>query len=221
METAIMKLEDISPADYNPRKTLKPGDQEYESLKNSLDRFGLAEPLIYNKRTGTLISGHQRLNVLKDSGAKEAEVVLVDLDEQQEKLLNIAMNKIEGDWDYKKLETLFSDISADDIKFTGFTEDELSNLFDFDSEEFDESETEDEEDTSDEQEDSEDGQPQSESDPSPKEFDIFLSFPTKELAEKWLKDRGIDLEYQGTARNITIRMEGLDYGTGNQNHGAE
>ena len=130
------------------------------------------------------------------------------------------MNKIEGDWDYKKLETLFSDISADDIKFTGFTEDELSNLFDFDSEEFDESETEDEEDTSDEQEDSEDGQPQSESDPSPKEFDIFLSFPTKELAEKWLKDRGIDLEYQGTARNITIRMEGLDYGTGNQNHGA-
>lgn len=220
METAIMKLEDISPADYNPRKTLKPGDQEYESLKNSLDRFGLAEPLIYNKRTGTLISGHQRLNVLKDSGAKEAEVVLVDLDEQQEKLLNIAMNKIEGDWDYKKLETLFSDISADDIKFTGFTEDELSNLFDFDSEEFDESETEDEEDTSDEQEDSEDGQPQSESDPSPKEFDIFLSFPTKELAEKWLKDRGIDLEYQGTARNITIRMEGLDYGTGNQNHGA-
>ena len=220
METAIMKLEDISPADYNPRKTLKPGDQEYEALKNSLDRFGLAEPLIYNKRTGTLISGHQRLNVLKDSGAKEAEVVLVDLDEQQEKLLNIAMNKIEGDWDYKKLETLFSDISADDIKFTGFTEDELSNLFDFDSEEFDESETEDEEDTSDEQEDSEDGQPQSESDPSPKEFDIFLSFPTKELAEKWLKDRGIDLEYQGTARNITIRMEGLDYGTGNQNHGA-
>ena len=107
METAIMKLEDISPADYNPRKTLKPGDQEYEALKNSLDRFGLAEPLIYNKRTGTLISGHQRLNVLKDSGAQEAEVVLVDLDEQQEKLLNIAMNKIEGDWDYKKLETLF------------------------------------------------------------------------------------------------------------------
>ncbi len=221
METAIMKLEDISPADYNPRKTLKPGDQEYEALKNSLDRFGLAEPLIYNKRTGTLISGHQRLNVLKDSGAQEAEVVLVDLDEQQEKLLNIAMNKIEGDWDYKKLETLFSDISAEDIQFTGFTEDELNNLFSFDSEEFDESETEDEEDTSEGQEDSEDGEPQAESNPAPKEFDIFLSFPTKELAEKWLKDRGIDLEYQGTARNITIRMEGLDYGTGNQNHGAE
>ena len=77
METAIMKLEDISPADYNPRKTLKPGDQEYESLKNSLDRFGLAEPLIYNKRTGTLISGHQRLMSLKTVERKKQKSSLL------------------------------------------------------------------------------------------------------------------------------------------------
>ena len=54
-----------------------------------------------------------------------------------------------------------------------------------------------------------------EQEPPRRDFNIFLSFPTKEIAEKWLKDRGIDLEYIGMNRNITIRMEGLDYGAGN------
>ena len=114
MKTAIMKLKDIRPAAYNPRVTLKPGDAEYEALKNSLERFGVAEPLIVNETTGNLVSGHQRLNVLKASGAQEVEVVLVEMDEEQEKLLNIAMNKIDGEWDYKKLEALFDEISADE-----------------------------------------------------------------------------------------------------------
>ena len=96
MKTAIMKLTEITPAEYNPRKTLKPGDTEYEALKNSLERFGVAEPLIVNEATGNLVSGHQRLNVLLEMGVEEVEVVLVKLDEDQEKLLNIAMNKIEG-----------------------------------------------------------------------------------------------------------------------------
>lgn len=215
MNTAIMKLKDITPAAYNPRKTLKPGDAEYEALKNSLDRFGLAEPLVLNKTTGNLVSGHQRLNVLKASGATEAEVVIVELDEEQEQLLNIAMNKIDGDWDYKKLEALFTDISADDIKFTGFTEDELSNLFDSDMPDWDNTdESAGEDDSKDEE--TEEEQPETPEKPQVlKDFNIFLSFPTKELAEKWLKDRGVELEYTGTARNITIRMEGLDYGSGN------
>lgn len=128
MKTAIMKLAEITPAEYNPRKRLEPGDKEYEALKNSLERFGVAEPLVVNETTGKLVSGHQRLNVLLEMGVEEVEVVLVELDEEQEKLLNIAMNKIEGDWDYKKLEALFSEISAADIKFTGFSEGELQNL---------------------------------------------------------------------------------------------
>ena len=102
MKTATMKLSEITPAEYNPRKKLKPGDTEYEALKNSLERFGVAEPLIVNETTGKLVSGHQRLNVLLEMGTEEVEVVLVQLDEEQEKLLNIAMNKIEGDWDYGK-----------------------------------------------------------------------------------------------------------------------
>lgn len=213
MKTAVMKLKDIRPAAYNPRVTLKPGDKDYEALKNSLERFGVAEPLIVNETTGNLVAGHQRLNVLKASGATEVEVVLVEMDEDKEKLLNIALNKIDGEWDYKKLEAMFEEIEAEDIKFTGFSQEELDNLFDEGLPDWDDTG----EDTEGHDNDEED-EPETETPEKPaalKEFNIFLSFPTKEAAEKWLKDRGIDLEYQGTARNITIRMEGLDYGTGN------
>lgn len=214
METAIMKLNDIYLAEYNPRKTLKPGDTEYEALKNSLERFGLAEPLIVNKVTERLISGHQRLNVLKASGIKEAEVVLVELNEDQEKLLNIALNKIDGDWDYKKLEVLFEDIKADDIKFTGFTPEELKNLFDSDFSDLEGDEEKKSQDVGDKDKNNKNLDIPEQSSML-KEFNIFLSFPTKELAEKWLKDREINLGYSGTTRNITIRMEGLAYGAGN------
>ena len=161
------------------------------------------------------MAGHQRLNVLKASGATEVEVVLVEMDGDKEKLLNIALNKIDGEWDYKKLEAMFEEIEADDIKFTGFSQEELDNLFDGGLPDWDDTG----EDTEEQEKDKGDeGDTEAETPEKPatlKEFNIFLSFPTKEAAEKWLKDRGIDLEYQGTARNITIRMEGLDYGTGN------
>lgn len=216
MKTAIMKLAEITPAEYNPRKRLEPGDKEYDALKNSLERFGVAEPLVVNERTGKLVSGHQRLNVLLEMGVGEVEVVLVELDEEQEKLLNIAMNKIEGDWDYKKLEALFSEISAEDIKFTGFSEEEVQNLFDDGGgdPDFGDDESEEDGDAEEEDDDQEREEP-AEKEPPQRDFTIFLSFPAKEKAEKWLKDRGVDLEFEGTARNITIRMEGLDYGAGN------
>ena len=213
MQTAIMKLKDIRPAAYNPRVVLKPGDAEWEALQNSLGKFGLVEPLVVNKTTGNLVSGHQRLNVLKTSGAEEAEVVIIEVDEEQEKLLNIALNKIDGDWDYKKLEALFDEFDADDIKFTGFTPDELYNLFDSDLPEEEYDEDEDNEPAA-EEKDSKEADPENPPEIL-KEFHVFLSFPTKDLAEKWLKDRGVEAEYQGMARNITIRMEGIEYGTGN------
>lgn len=215
MKTAVIKLKDIHPAAYNPRVTLKPGDKDYEALKNSLERFGVAEPLIVNETTGNLVAGHQRLNVLKASGVTEVEVVLVEMGEDKEKLLNIALNKIDGEWDYKKLEAMFEEIEADDIKFTGFSQEELDNLFDGGLPNWDDTGEEAEEQGKDGEDKDE---PEAETPEKPaalKEFNIFLSFPTKEAAEKWLKDRDIDLEYQGTARNITIKMEGLDYGTGN------
>lgn len=207
MTVETMKLKDLHPADYNPRVELKPGDAEYEALSGSIERFGLVEPLVFNKRTGTLVSGHQRLNVLKAQGKTEAEVVIIDTDEEHEKLANVAINKIEGDWDYQKLQELFEEIDTEDIRFTGYTEEEINNLFDMDLPTFDE--------TGEKPDDSTEKEKDPEQPEKPevlKEFNIFLSFPTKELAEKWMQDRGVYMSYEGTARNITIRMEGLDYG---------
>lgn len=90
MEFAKKKLTDLIPATYNPRKDLKPGDPEYEKLKRSLDEFGYVEPIIWNKRTGNVVGGHQRLKVLKADGIKEVDCVVIDFDEEKEKALNVA-----------------------------------------------------------------------------------------------------------------------------------
>lgn len=104
MNIKVMKLSELNPAKYNPRKALKPGDKEFEKLKNSIESFGYVELIVVNTRTGnTVISGHQRLSVLKYLGKEEAECVLVDMDADSEKALNIAMNKVSGEWDEVKL----------------------------------------------------------------------------------------------------------------------
>lgn len=132
MNINIVNIDTLVPAEYNPRVELKPGMPEYEKLKNSIQEFGYVEPVIVNDRTGKIVGGHQRINVLKDLGYKEIEVVHVDLDEAHEKALNIALNKISGSWDAEKLEDLLRDINLEtdlDIKFTGFDESELDTLF--------------------------------------------------------------------------------------------
>ena len=122
---------DLIPADYNPRKDLKPGDPEYDKLKRSMEQFGYVEPVIWNKTTGRVVGGHQRLKVLMDMGVTEVECVVVELDEEREKALNIALNKISGDWDKDKLMLLISDLQgADfDVSLTGFDPAEIDDLF--------------------------------------------------------------------------------------------
>jgi len=88
----------LNPAAYNPRKDLKPGDKEYEKLKRSIAEFGYVEPIIWNKTTGNVVGGHQRLKVLLDLGQTEIDCVIVELDDKREKALNLALNKIQGDW---------------------------------------------------------------------------------------------------------------------------
>ena len=122
---------DLLPADYNPRKDLKPGDAEYEKLKRSIEQFGYVEPVIWNKTTGRVVGGHQRLKVLMDMGITEVECVVVEMDESQEKALNIALNKISGEWDKDKLALLIADLQgADfDVSLTGFEPAEIDDLF--------------------------------------------------------------------------------------------
>lgn len=122
---------DLLPAEYNPRKDLKAGDAEYEKLKRSIEQFGYVEPVIWNKITSRVVGGHQRLKVLIDMGISEVECVIVEMDEDKEKALNIALNKISGDWDKDKLALLISDLQgADfDVSLTGFDPAELDDLF--------------------------------------------------------------------------------------------
>ncbi|MDR2024290.1 MAG: DNA modification methylase [Hungatella sp.] len=131
MELAKKNVTDLLPADYNPRKDLKPGDAEYEKLKRSLEQFGYVEPVIWNKATGRVVGGHQRLKVLIDMGIIEVDCVVVEMDEEKEKALNIALNKISSDWDKDKLALLISDLQgADfDVSLTGFDLEEIDDLF--------------------------------------------------------------------------------------------
>ena len=122
---------ELKAAEYNPRKDLQPGDVEYEKLKRSIQEFGYVEPVIWNKRTGIVVGGHQRLKVMKDLGYTEVDCVVVDLDEAKEKALNIALNKISGEWDNDLLASLLKDLggSGYDITLTGFDLAEAQELF--------------------------------------------------------------------------------------------
>lgn len=132
MKIQMMKLCDLNPAAYNPRKALKPGDPEFEKLKHSIESFGYVELIVVNEsNNNTVISGHQRLSVMKHLGMEEAECIVVALSPEQEKALNVAMNKVSGDWDKDKLALVIADLQgADfDVSLTGFDQAEIDDLF--------------------------------------------------------------------------------------------
>ena len=122
-------LSDLHPAEYNPRVALAPEDEEYKRIKRSIETYGHVDPIIINS-DGTIIGGHQRYNVLLDLGYDTAHVVIVDLDKNAEKALNVALNKISGEWDDEKLCDLLQDLdlSGYDFSLTGFTRSELDGL---------------------------------------------------------------------------------------------
>lgn len=127
MEIRRMKIADLHRAAYNPRVDLQPGDEEYETIKKSVSTYGLVQPIVWNERSGTVISGHQRLTVLEDMGETEADVSVVDLSDIQEKQLNIAMNKVTGEWDDRKLSDILTEL-GDEAPDTGFTLPEIDVL---------------------------------------------------------------------------------------------
>ncbi|TKJ33061.1 MAG: DNA modification methylase [Planctomycetes bacterium B3_Pla] len=121
----------VTPAFYNPRRDLKPDDKEYTQLVKSMDEFGCVQLLVWNKRTGNLVGGHQRFKVLLAQGAKEVEVSVVDLPLEKEKALNVALNKISGDWDKAKLAELIDELVKTpqiDIESVGFDLPEAEQL---------------------------------------------------------------------------------------------
>jgi DNA modification methylase len=100
MKIELKKLSDLKPAPYNPRQS---NAEQEKQLKSSLEKFGVVEPIIFNKQTGFIVGGHFRIRELKKLGYKEIECVIVDLNEADEKELNIRLNANTGSWDWDEL----------------------------------------------------------------------------------------------------------------------
>ena len=143
MEIEHIKITDLKPAEYNPRRI---SDEDYQKLKNSISTFGLVDPIIVNLKNMHIVGGHQRYDVLLDQSMEDndfvAELPMIRLgdvgfvftdtslsieDDAHEKALNLALNKISGEWDELKLQPLLEELelSPIDIELTGFSEPEL------------------------------------------------------------------------------------------------
>ena len=108
-----IKIKDVKKAEYNPRQIDK---TNFTRLKKSLKEFGCVKPLVINLQTGLLVSGHQTLDAAKDLGWDELPYYEVDLDPKKEKILNVALNKLnEGGWDYDKLNGLLEEVRDMDV----------------------------------------------------------------------------------------------------------
>lgn len=125
VESARMALAELAPADYNPRRI---SDRAMKGLRASLERFGELGGIVYNKRTGRLVGGHQRVKALLALGETHADVRVVDLPVSEEKAANLALNHpgIGGEWDdallavvldevKRDLPTAFDELQLDDI----------------------------------------------------------------------------------------------------------
>lgn len=128
-----LPLSQLKPAPYNPRPKLKPGDPAWEKLSRSLDEFDLVQPIVWNQRTGHVVSGHQRLEILRTNGRTEVECVVVDLPLPREKALNVTLNNAEvaADWDPDKLVHLLDELHSlpdFDATLTGFDAAQLGDL---------------------------------------------------------------------------------------------
>ena len=132
MEVKTCRICDLNEADYNPRITLVETDEEYQKLQRSISEFGYITPIIVNEKNNTVIGGHQRLNVLKALGYSEIECVFVTMNETDEKLLNIALNKIDGKWDFGELGNILKEMQDNDVDttLTGFSVAEISSIID-------------------------------------------------------------------------------------------
>jgi len=121
----------LNPAKYNPRKDLQPGDPEYEKLLHSVEEFGYVEPIIWNEATGNIVGGHQRFKVLKQLGVTEIDCVVLNLDEIREKALNIALNKIQGEFDVPKLVELLKYLESTGfyVNITGYDAPDIDKMY--------------------------------------------------------------------------------------------
>ena len=128
MEIVKVGINELISPEYNPRQIT---DEEMEKLKNSINEFGYVAPIIVNKHNNHIVGGNQRYEALKSLGYTDVDVIFVDEpDIQREKALNIALNKISGDWDTVKLKEILINLNENDfdLSLTGFEKIELTDL---------------------------------------------------------------------------------------------
>ena len=143
-----------------------------------------------------VVGGHQRLAVLRYLKRKKAIVSVVDMDEQQEKLLNLALNKAKGEWDTQKLEKLLDDMDTEDIQLSGFNMDEVAVLL------------EDSEGLEDDLDGllGEDGEDYSEVSYYGASWLVTVKFDTIEAAREWAKQEGLGVNIKDGTASTVCRM---------------
>lgn len=130
----VVSVDKLVPNPKNPRIPLIQGMPLYERLRESIEKFDYVDPIIWNKTTGMIVSGHQRFQVMKDI-AKEngepfdkVEVMQVEMSEREQDIFMVAVNKLTGIWDKEKLKALFEELEEQDLPLTGFEDWEIEAL---------------------------------------------------------------------------------------------
>ena len=116
-------------AEYNPRQLTK---DQYQNLKDSIQRFGLVDPILVNKhkdRKDIIIGGHQRVRVAKDLDIDKVPCIELSLTYEKERELNVRLNKNTGEWDYDVLANMFE---MEEFQDWGFDESQLAGFSDID-----------------------------------------------------------------------------------------
>ena len=113
MNIELIEINKLKPATYNPRQI---STKQYKDLKQSIEKFGLVDPIIINKDM-TVIGGHQRLKICKELKHKDVHCVVLDLSKEEERELNIRLNKNTGEFD---MDILANEFDIDNLVDWGF-----------------------------------------------------------------------------------------------------
>lgn len=125
MKIKERKIKDLIRAEYNPRELTK---EQENQLKDSLQRFGIVDPVIVNiheDRKDIIIGGHQRTKVWESLGNDKIPTVELELTLEKEKELNVRLNKNTGQFDMEMLQEHFN---TDDLIEWGFEEYEFATI---------------------------------------------------------------------------------------------
>ena len=125
MQVITRKINDLVPAEYNPRQLTA---DQFEQIKGSIQRFGLVDPVIVNEhpdRLDIIVGGHQRVKVARELGIDEVSTVAVNLPLERERELNVRLNKNLGEWDW---DILANNFDVAELTEWGFSDEELTGF---------------------------------------------------------------------------------------------